>query len=118
MQGQRPGAPGRCPCISYLSLRLLPMQPLKRLALLLLLLTALAVPAGSRGLGTEGEAPGRRPRLVVLISIDQFRADYLVRFQDLYLPPGSLRQPGGFRFLQEQGAWYPDCRYEHFHTVT
>lgn len=28
-----------------------------------------------------------RPRLVVLISIDQFRADYLPRFSDLYLPP-------------------------------
>src|SRR3954449_4804762 len=33
-----------------------------------------------------GAAP-TRPRLVVLISIDQFRADYLRRFQDLFLPP-------------------------------
>jgi predicted AlkP superfamily pyrophosphatase or phosphodiesterase len=59
-----------------------------------------------------------RPRLVVLVSIDQFRADYLVRFQDLYLPPGRDDAPGGFRYLQARGAWYPDCRYEHYRTVT
>jgi hypothetical protein len=62
--------------------------------------------------------PPSRPRLVVLISIDQFRADYLTRFRELYLPPGTRAHPGGFRYLMERGAWYPDCRYEHYRTVT
>src|SRR4051812_13854781 len=59
-----------------------------------------------------------RPRLVVVVSIDQFRADYLVRFADLFLPPRRGTKPGGFGYLQSAGAWYPDCRYEHYRTVT
>jgi hypothetical protein len=59
-----------------------------------------------------------RPRLVVVISIDQFRADLVTRFEDLYLPPGRRGSVGGFRYLQERGAWYPDCRYQHHRTVT
>ena len=59
-----------------------------------------------------------RPRLVVLISIDQFRADYLTRFADLYLPPRTGSKVGGFRYLASAGAWYPDCQYEHHRTVT
>ncbi len=59
-----------------------------------------------------------RPRLCVVISIDQFRADYLTRFQDLYLPPRTGRAVGGFRYLQSLGAWFPDCRYAHHRTVT
>ena len=59
-----------------------------------------------------------RPRLVVLISIDQCRGDYLVRFGDLLLPPRTGKRLGGFRYLQASGAWYPDCRYEHSKTVT
>lgn len=59
-----------------------------------------------------------RPRLVVVISIDQFRADYLVRFRDLFLPARTKGRVGGFRYLMDEGAWYPDCRYEHHRTVT
>jgi predicted AlkP superfamily pyrophosphatase or phosphodiesterase len=36
------------------------------------------------------------PHLIVVISIDQFRAEYLERFKDLYLPAHSLGKPGGF----------------------
>jgi hypothetical protein len=60
----------------------------------------------------------QRPRLVVLISIDQFRADYIPRFRELYLPARTGNEVGGFRFLQDLGAWYPDCQYEHHRTVT
>jgi len=35
---------------------------------------------------TTAFAAPARPLLVVLISIDQFRADYLSRFADLYRP--------------------------------
>lgn len=58
------------------------------------------------------------PRLVVQIVIDQFRADYVTRFSDLYLPAVQGNRAGGFRYLQQKGAWYPDCQYQHYRTVT
>ena len=42
-----------------------------------------------------------RPRLVVAISIDQFRADTLTRFTERFLPAREGRKLGGFRFLME-----------------
>jgi predicted AlkP superfamily pyrophosphatase or phosphodiesterase len=75
------------------------------------LLAAAPPPAGAAD-------PPVAPRLVVEISIDQCRAEYLTRFADLYLPAGSNRAPGGFRYLLAKGAWYADCRYEHYRTVT
>lgn len=69
---------------------------------LLSLLVLLLLPAGAE----------ERPRLVVVIVIDQFRADYLDRFYDHFLPdaPGK---PGGFRYLLD-GAWERQCFYDHF----
>jgi hypothetical protein len=52
-----------------------------------------------------------RPALVVVISIDQFRADYLERFRAHF-------GEGGFRMLMEKGANYVDCHYQHSHTKT
>lgn len=75
---------------------------------------ALAALAAAPGAGDLPQVEDR-PRLVVVISIDQFRADYLTRFADLYLPPDRGR---GFRFLARRGAWYPDCRYQHSRLVT
>jgi hypothetical protein len=52
------------------------------------------------------------PRLVVAISIDQFRADYLTRFSDLFLPAlGANGNVGGFRYLMEHGAMFADAHY-------
>ncbi len=59
-----------------------------------------------------------RPRLVVLISIDQFRADYLTRFEDLYLPALSGGKVGGFRYLMERGAYFPDAHHDHLPLAT
>ncbi len=58
------------------------------------------------------------PKLVVLVVIDQFRPDYLTRFQEHYLPAGGAAQPGGFLFLMEEGAYYPDAGYAHAATFT
>lgn len=58
------------------------------------------------------------PRLTIFISIDQFRADYLTRFRDLYLPANSRGRVGGFRFLMESGAWFANARYDHLPTET
>lgn len=65
-----------------------------------------------------GAAPVR-PRLVVVISIDQFRADYLMRFNDLFLPPAAKNgDVGGFRYLMEKGAYHTDAHHDHYPLVT
>lgn len=74
--------------------------------------SAFAQPVGQ---GAERSIRGQqRPRLVVVISIDQFRADYLTRLGDLLLPAeGEGGLPGGFNWLTTRGAWFVDARYEH-----
>ncbi len=59
-----------------------------------------------------------RPKLVVLISIDQFRGDYIERFSDQFLPARSGGKIGGFRFLTETGAHYLDAHHNHLPTAT
>jgi len=55
--------------------------------------------------------PGARDvRLVLMIVIDQFRADYLDRFQADYT--------GGLRRLMTDGAMFVDANLEHYPTVT
>src|SRR5688500_15741784 len=54
------------------------------------------------------------PRLVVVMSFDQLRMDYLTRFSDLYLPAsGPGEATGGFRYLMERGALFADAHYSH-----
>jgi len=55
---------------------------------------------------------------VVLISIDQFRADYQTRFVDLFLPPITSGGAGGFRYLMERGAYHTDAHHDHFPLYT
>lgn len=59
-----------------------------------------------------------KPRLVVLISIDQFRADYLERFSDLFLPAQGSQGVGGFRWLMERGAYHTDAHHDHYPLFT
>lgn len=59
-----------------------------------------------------------RPRLVVLISLDQCRADYLARFEGSFLPPRTAGGVGGFRWVQEGGAQYRDAHHVHVPTYT
>ncbi len=59
--------------------------------------------------GAQSAAPSGRPRLVVLIAIDQFRADYLERF-------GAL--PGGLGRLSRGGAWFTNAHHDHAITET
>ncbi len=59
-----------------------------------------------------------RPKLVLVISIDQFRADYVQRFAANYVPARSGRQLGGFRFLTETGAEFADAHQTHVPTAT
>lgn len=52
-----------------------------------------------------------RPRLVLLIVVDQFRYDYLERFEDLFVP-------NGFRRLMRDGASWVNANYDHMPTYT
>jgi len=55
------------------------------------------------------------PRLVVVVSVDQFCADYLVRFQSNFDkdPEQSI-----CRAVVQSGAWFPNCHHEHALTYT
>lgn len=55
-------------------------------------------------------AEAARPRLVLALSVDQMRADYLTRFDSLF--------KGGFRRLLDQGAVFTNARYRHANTET
>jgi predicted AlkP superfamily pyrophosphatase or phosphodiesterase len=58
------------------------------------------------------------PKLVVLISIDQFRGDYAERFWPYFLPARSGGKLGGFRFLMETGAHFRNAMHNHLPTAT
>lgn len=62
----------------------------------------------ARAAAAEAAVP---PRLAVVISIDQGRADYLDRFAPYFCE-------GGFRRLKDQGANFAECYYEHSTTIT
>ncbi len=78
----------------------------------LITLVALILLGWSMPVRTE-EAPGfpARPKLVVVLVIDQFRYDYLMRFRPYFVK-------GGFNRLMSGGAVFSDCRYDYATTIT
>jgi predicted AlkP superfamily pyrophosphatase or phosphodiesterase len=72
----------------------------------LLALAALGTPPS-----TFAQVPPTLPKLVVVISIDQFRADYLQRFARYF-------GPGGFNLLLQKGANFTEAHYRHSVTQT
>lgn len=78
-----------------------------------LLLMALQIDSLAHGQGLEqaGEALRKAPpRLVLVLSIDQMRYDYLERFAKLFT--------GGFRTLQRAGALFTSALYRHANCAT
>lgn len=58
-------------------------------------------------------------KLVVVVIIDQFRQDYLTRFQYHFLPEKDKHgNIGGFKFLLENGAVFTNTKYNHIPTHT
>ena len=55
--------------------------------------------------------PAKRPRLVLLIAVDQFRYDYIERFGDLFAA-------NGLRRLMREGASWTQSNYDHMPTYT
>lgn len=74
-------------------------------ALLLALLAGLAAPAAP----AQAQTPDA-PRLVVFLSIDQMRGDYITRY--------GPRWTGGLKRLVDDGALWVQSAYPYFNTVT
>ena len=81
-----------------------------RIVPVLLLATAVAVSASNQTASPAVPLPAPKPRLVVVLSIDQMRYDYLVRFRPLYT--------GGLKTLMERGAVFSNARYRHANCET
>jgi predicted AlkP superfamily pyrophosphatase or phosphodiesterase len=55
-------------------------------------------------------APRRTPKLVVILVVDQMRADYVEKF--------GQNWTGGLRRLMDEGAWFREALYPYMTTVT
>lgn len=68
------------------------------------------VAAAAAALSVVLTAAGTAPRLVVLVVVDQMRADYVERFQGDWT--------SGLKRLVTEGAWYTRAAYPYLTTVT
>lgn len=92
-------------------------MPISRPSLVALLLALLAVPAcGQRRPVAPAAAPpptvaaAQRPKLVLFITVDQLRPDYLTHWHD--------QLTGGFRRLMDEGTFYVHGVHDHGVTET
>ena len=53
-----------------------------------------------------------KPKLVVVLVLDQFRGDYLDRFHD------DFKTANGFNLFLKRGAYFTDCYYDYANTMT
>lgn len=53
-----------------------------------------------------------KPKLVVILVLDQFRGDYLDRFRD------DFKTPNGFNLFLKRGAYFPESYYDYANTMT
>ena len=89
------------------------MRPMRRRSPLafVLTITVLFSAVGFAQRRPATDQPRKRPRLVLLIVVDQFRYDYLERFGDLFVE-------NGLRRLMRDGASWTQSNYDHFPTYT
>ena len=76
----------------------------------LLPLFLLSFPAEGQTTSAKSSEPGNRPKLVVLLVVDQMRADYVDKF--------LFQWTGGLKRLVEEGAWFRDAAYPYAATET
>ncbi len=80
----------------------MPRQLRSSLALIVLTLWAVA---------SFASAYDAKPKLVVIVVVDQLRGDLLERYHDDF-------GEGGFRLLMDHGAWFTSCYYNYAATKT
>src|SRR5215472_1880193 len=80
--------------------------------LLLALVGSLTPPARAQQArpGARSVEPSARPKLVVLLVVDQMRADYVDKFR--------FQWTAGLKRLVEQGAWFRNAAYPYAATET
>src|ERR1700680_3283849 len=88
----------------------------KRFIVVLLCLCALLPVSGdAQRQGSQRSSAQRlatnKPKLVLVIVVDQFRYDYLERFGDLFVS-------GGFKRLMTEGALFTSANYDYVPTYT
>src|SRR6266481_3704133 len=85
----------------------------KVLALTAIGTALLAIGAGAQGSKTQAikkVEKQTRPKLVVLLVVDQMRGDYVDKFRGQWT--------GGLKRLLDQGAWFPEAAYPYAATET
>ncbi len=84
-------------------------------AALVLVFTGLTSPASA----VTKDVLSEPPELVVVMVVDQMRADFLRRHYKRFLEPTAGKGVlGGFRFLMEGGSYYPMAEFRTMHTLT
>jgi predicted AlkP superfamily pyrophosphatase or phosphodiesterase len=85
----------------------------------ILVFTFLVLISSSQAYCSVGGLALKKPKLIVVLIIDQFRADYLTRFKERFLPAnnkaGSL---GGFNYLMSKGSYFPYAQYDILQSMT
>jgi predicted AlkP superfamily pyrophosphatase or phosphodiesterase len=76
----------------------------------LLPLFFLSLPAGGQAPASKPAKSPAKPKLVVLIVVDQMRGDYVDKFR--------FQWTGGLKRLVEEGAWFRDAAYPYAATET
>src|SRR5580693_56165 len=60
----------------------------------------------------RADAYRAKPKLIVVLVLDQFRGDYLDRFRD------DFKTANGFNLFLKRGAYFTDCYYDYANTMT
>jgi predicted AlkP superfamily pyrophosphatase or phosphodiesterase len=66
----------------------------------------------SKALPAHADAYHAKPKLVVILVLDQFRGDYLDRYRD------DFKTASGFNLFLKRGAYFTDCYYDYGNTMT
>ena len=77
-----------------------------------------SMPIAGTAEATELKDYLKKPKLVLILVIDQFRSDYLSKFQSKFVEAGNSKAPGGFNFLMSQGAYFPTAEYDAMQDMT
>ena len=76
------------------------------------LAAALAAPLMLLPAPVRAQVYTARPKLIILLVIDQFRGDYLDRYRD------DFKTSSGFNLFLKRGAYFTDCYYDYANTMT
>ena len=77
-----------------------------------LLLASLFLPLLALAPAAHASAYDGHPKMVIILVIDQFRADYLERYR------ADFKTKNGFRLFLDRGAYFPECYYDYANTKT